>query len=99
MASFAVILGALQRIESGGEGLGPAAGETCLATAVTEQPRSPVVGMVGVQPVGDGLSHDLQRHPPCFGLDRLEVIDYTLADPPLDLGLDLLCKRRIETPL
>ena len=55
--------------------------------------------MVGIEPVGDSLPHDLQCNPPSFGLDRLEVIDDTLADQPLDLGLDLLPDRRVETPL
>ena len=101
MASVAVIPGALQRqgAESGGEGLGPTAGEARLAAARAGQVRSLVVGVVGIEPVGDSLPHDLQRNPPRFGFDRLEVIDDPLADQPLDLGLDLLPDRRGETPL
>ena len=49
--------------------------------------------MVGIEPPSDGLPHNLQCHPPGFGLDRLEVIDDTLADQVLDLGLDLLRER------
>ena len=101
VTTLAVIPGALQRqgAESRGEDLGPAPGEACLAAAPARQARSPVVAMVGIEPVGDGLPHDLQCHPPGFGLDRLEVIDDTLADQPLDLGLNLLRDRRAETPL
>ena len=36
-----------------------------------------------------------------FNLNHLEVdvIERTIADQPLDLGLDLLRNRRVETPL
>ena len=48
----------------------------------------------------DGLPHDLQRHTSGFNLNHLEVdvIERTIADQPLDLGLDLLRDRRVETP-
>ena len=77
VATVAMIPGTLQRqwAESGGEGLGPASREAGLAAARAGQVRSPGVGMVGIEPVGDGLPHDLQRDPPRLGLDRLEVID------------------------
>ena len=61
----------------------------------------PVVGLVGFKLPGDGLPHDLQRHPPGFNLDRREVdlIEHTIADQPLNLGLDFLRDRRVESPL
>ena len=66
-------------------------GEAGLTAARARQAWSPVVAMVGIEPVGDGLSHGLQRHPPGFGLDCLEVIRYALADQPLDLDYRSEC--------
>ena len=100
VAPLAVIPGALerQRAQRGGEGLGPAPGEACLGAARAGQMRSLLVAVVGVEPSGERLPHELQRHPTGFGLDRLEVIHDALADQPLDLGLDLLRDRRVQTP-
>ena len=97
VASVAVIPGALQRqgAESGGEGLGPTAGEARLAAARAGQVRSLVVG---IEPVGDSLPHDLQRYPPRFGLNRLEVVEGALADQPLDLPQSTGYVRRSVSP-
>ncbi len=63
--------------------------------------RTLVVGMVGIEPAGDGLVHELQRHPPRFGLERLEVIEHARADQPLgfvgELAAELRLDRRDET--
>ena len=100
---IAVVPGALQRqgAQRGGEGLVPAPGEARLAAALAGQVGSPLVRAVGVEPPSDGLPHDLQRHTSGFNLNHLEVdvIERTIADQPLDLGLDLLRDRRVETPL
>ncbi len=87
-AMLAVMPGALQRqgAESGGEGPGPTAGEARLAAAVAGQAGFPAVGMVGVEPAGDGPPHDPQGHAPGFGLDRLEVVDDARTDQPLGFG-------------
>ena len=50
--------------------------------------------MVGVEPPDDGLPHDLQRHPPGFGLDRLKVIECAVADQARGLGGDLVADFR-----
>jgi len=52
--------------------------------------------MVGVELVGDGLPHDLQRHPPRFGLERLEVVEHAIADQARGFGGDLAADLRLE---
>ena len=52
--------------------------------------------MVGVEPAGDGLPHNLQRHPSRFGLDRLEVVEYAIADQARGFGGDLAADFRLE---
>ena len=45
-----------------------------------------MVAVIGIERPGDGQTHDLQRHTPCFGLEGLEVLETTNADQALDLG-------------
>ena len=42
--------------------------------------------MIGVEPAVDGPPYDPQRHPPRFGLDRLEVVVDARVDQPLGFG-------------
>ena len=44
------------------------------------------VAVVGVELARDGLPHELQRHAPGFGLERLEVVKSALADQALGFG-------------
>ena len=100
VTTLAVIPDTLQshRAQRGSEGLGPAPGQARLSTALAGQMGALLVAVVGIEPARDGLAHELQRHPPRFGLERLEVVESALADQPLDLGLDLLRDRPVETP-
>ena len=100
MALVAVIPGALEgeRTERGGEGLGPAPGEACLTAARAGQVRTLFIAVVAIELPGDGLAHELQRHPPGFGLQRLEVVEPTRANQVRDLGRALLRERRLEPP-
>ena len=100
VAPLAVIPGTLQsqRAQRGGEGLGPAPGQARLGTALAGQMGALLVAVVGVEPAGDGLAHELQRHPPGFGLDRLEVLNSAVADQALGFGADLRGERRFKPP-
>ena len=100
VTALAVIPGTLQRqgAESGGEGLGTAPGEARLGAALAGQMGAPLVAVVGVELARDGLPHELQRHPPRFGLDRLEVVNSALADQALGFGADLRGERRFKPP-
>ena len=57
-----------------------------------------LVAVVGVELARDGLPHELQRHPPGFGLERLEVVKSALADQALGFGADLRGERRFKPP-
>ena len=52
--------------------------------------------MVGVEPADDGLPHDLQRHPPRFGLGRLEVVEDAVADQARRFGGNLAADFRLD---
>ena len=52
--------------------------------------------MVGAELAGDDLPHELQRHPPGFGLDRLEVVEHAIADQVRGFGSDLAADLRLE---
>ena len=97
---LAVVPGALQsqRAQRGGEGLGPAPGQARLGAALAGQMGALLVAVVGVERARDGLAHELQRHPPGFGLERLEVVKSALADQALGLGADLRGERRFKPP-
>ena len=69
-----------------------------LGAALAGQMGSVVVAMVGVELARDGLPHELQRHPPRFGLDRLEVVNSALADQALGFGAELRGERRFKPP-
>ena len=98
VTALAVIPGTLQRqgAESGGEGLGTAPGQARLGAALAGQMGSVVVAMVGVELARDGLPHHLQRHPLGFGLDRLEVVEYAIADQARGFGDDLPVDFRLD---
>ncbi len=101
VAALAVIPRTLERqgAESGGEGPGPAPREARGAAARAGQPRPLMVGVVGIEPAGDGPPHDLQRHLSGGGLDGLEVVEGADADQALDFGAGLRRDRRVEPPL
>ena len=58
--------------------------------------RSLVVAMIGVEPAGDGLAHDLQRNPSRFGLDRLEVVKCAVANQARGFGVDFAADLRLD---
>ena len=55
--------------------------------------------MVGIEPVGNALPHDLQRHPSRFELDGLEVVEDACADQARGFGVDFFRDRRVKAPL
>ena len=97
---LAVVPGTLecQRTQRGGEGLGAAPGQACLATALAGQARSLLVAPLGIELPGNGTPHELQRYPSRFGLKRLEVGEATDTDQGLDLGREFLRERRFKPP-
>ena len=100
VTTLAVIPGTLQRqgAQRGREGLGPAPGQARLGAALAGQMGALLVAVVGVELARDGLPHELQRHAPGFGLERLEVVKSAPADQALGFGADLRGERRFKPP-
>ena len=58
--------------------------------------RPLLVGPVGIELLGDGLAHELQRHAPGFGLDGLEVIEPAIVDQGRGFGREFAADIGLE---